>query len=98
MSSVPPRLRCRRRGTRPSSLFGGGCYRQLERERAPPPGAPVGPNPPPRARRPPPPTRPPPPASLPAQLLPPCASTTERAIASPIPVPPSSRERDSSTR
>src|SRR6266542_5667368 len=40
----------------------------------------------------------PPPGSLSAQIRPPCASTTERAMASPIPVPPSSRERDSSTR
>src|SRR5512132_2349598 len=38
------------------------------------------------------------PGSLSAQIRPPCASTTERAMASPMPVPPSSRERDSSTR
>src|ERR671911_1188512 len=38
------------------------------------------------------------PGSLSAQIRPPCASTTERAMARPIPVPPSSRERALSTR
>ena len=37
--------------------------------------------------------RDPPPSSLSAQIRPPWASTTERAMARPIPVPPSSRER-----
>src|SRR5436190_8795379 len=38
------------------------------------------------------------PGSLSAQIRPPCASTTDRAIARPIPVPPSFRERAVSTR
>jgi len=36
--------------------------------------------------------------SLSAQMRPPCASTTERAMARPMPVPPSSLDRDGSTR